>query len=484
MRHRLKLNFLTLVTATFALGVAVTGFAQTAPLARPAASAPTPSTAAPVPDANKPALVSPVAASGVRQFGSLPRIKAAARSADFIVAVVNTESVTNNEVTARFQKLQQESIERGGAQPSPGELRKQALDALVEERVLVTYARDNGVKVEDAEVDRAIGNIASSNKMKPEQLRERLRQQGIDYATFRAGIKDQITIERIREREVVSHIRVSDNEINDYIAKMRGDHPTAQQIDLAQILIPVPEKASPAVEAERKARAEQALARVRNGEPFDQVAREMSEDSNKAKGGEMGSRPIDKYPDLFAHAVTGVKVGGTTDVLRSGAGFHILKVLSRGEDSGLTVTQTHVRHIVLRPSAQLGIDAVERRLIEFRQQIDSGAKSFEELARQYSEDGSAPSGGDLGWASPGSFVPEFEEAMDKLPIGGLSGPVRSRFGVHLIQVLDRRETTVEPKQLREQATNALKEQKFEPAYAEWVADLRAKAFIEYRDPPV
>jgi len=484
MRDRLKLNFLTLVTATFALGVAVPGFAQIAPAASPAASIPTPSTAAPLPDVNKPALVSPVAASGVRQFGSLPRIKAIARSADYIVAVVNTESVTNNEVTARFLKMQQESIERGGAQPSPGELRKQALDALVEERVLVTYARDNGVKVDDGEVDRAIGNIASSNKMTSEQLRDRLRQQGVDYGTFRAGIRDQITIERIREREVVSHIHVSDAEVSDYVAKMRGDHTTSQQINLAQILITVPDKATPAVEAERKARAEQALARVRNGEPFDQVAREMSEDSNKAKGGEMGSRAVDKYPDLFANAVANVKVGGTTDVLRSGAGFHILKVLSRGEDSGMTVQQTRVRHIVLRPSAQLSIDAVERRIIEFRQQIASGAKTFEELARQYSEDGSAPSGGDLGWASPGSFVPEFEEAMDKLPVDGLSGPVRSRFGVHLIQVLDRRETTIDPKQLREQATNALKEQKFDPAYAEWVADLRAKAFIEYRDPPV
>ena len=227
-----------------------------------------------------------------------------------------------------------------------------------------------------------------------------------------------------------------------------------------------------------------ALARVQNGEPFEQVVRDMSEDANKAKGGEMGSRTLDKYPDLFVDAIKDVKVGGTSGVVRSGAGFHVLKVVSRGEESGLTVTQTRVRHIVLRPSAQLGIDAVERRILDFRQQIASGAKTFEEIARQYSEDGSAQAGGDLGWASPGSFVPEFEEAMDKLPIAGLSGPVRSRFGVHLIQVLDRRETTVEPKQLREQATNALKEQKFDPAYAEWVADLRAKAFIEYRDPPI
>jgi peptidyl-prolyl cis-trans isomerase SurA len=477
MRDRLKLNFLTLVAATLALGVAVTCFAQTAPLA-------TPSTGAPLPDANKPSLVSPVAASGVRQFGTLPRIKPLARSADFLVAVVNNESVTDNEVKFRVAKLQQENLEKGGAQPTPGELRKQALDALVEERVLVTYARDNGVKVDDGEVDRAIANIASSNKMTADQLRDRLRQQGVDYATFRNGIRDQITIERIREREVVAHIRVTDTEINDYISKMRGGHAAAPQINIAQILVTVPEKSTPAVEAERKARAEQALARVHNGEPFEQVAREMSEDSNKDKGGEMGSRAVDKYPDLFANAVADVKVGGVTGLIRSDAGFHILKVISRGEESGLTVTQTRVRHIVLRPSAAMSIDAAERRIVDFRQQIASGAKTFEDLARQYSEDGSAQAGGDLGWASPGSFVPEFEQAMDKLPIAGLSGPVRSRFGVHLIQVLDRRETTIDPKQLREQATNALKEQKFDPAYAEWVADLRAKAFIEYRDAPL
>ncbi|MEO5689342.1 MAG: peptidylprolyl isomerase [Burkholderiaceae bacterium] len=482
MRDRLKLNFLTLVTATFALGIAATGLAQTAPFA---ASAPRPSTGAPIPLVDKPGVISPVvAASGVRQFGTLPRIRATAKSADFLVAVVNSESVTNNEVNIRFLKMQQESIEKGGSQPTNGELRKLALDALVEERVLVTYARDNGVKVDDAEVDRAISNIAQSNKITSDQLRDRLRQQGLDYATFRSGIRDQITIERIREREVVNHIRVSDAEIADYIAKMRGGHAAAAQINIAQILITVPDKPTPAIEAERKARAEQALARVHNGEPFEQVARDMSEDSNKDKGGEMGSRAVDKYPDLFANAVVNVKVGGTTGVFRSGAGFHILKVVSRGEESGLTVTQTRVRHIVLRPSQALSIDAAERRIIDFRQQIASGTKTFEELARQFSEDGSAQAGGDLGWASPGSFVPEFEEAMDKLPISGLSGPVRSRFGVHLIQVLDRRDTTVDPKQLREQATNALKEHKFDPAYAEWVADLRAKAFIEYRDPPV
>lgn len=416
-----------------------------------------------------------------------PAAKAArrpeSRPGDYIVAIVNDESVTNNEVTERLAKVREEDAEKGGPQPTEAELRKQALDQLIEERVLITHAREIGVKVDDAEVDRAIDNIAAGNKVTSAQLRERLRQQGMDWTSFRNNIRDQITIERVREREVVSHIHVSDAEIDDYIAKLKAARSSAPQVDIAQILVSVPDKASPAEVAERQARAEQALARVNNGEPFEQVAREMSEDTNRAKGGEMGSRPLDRYPDLFVKAIEGVKVGGTTPIVRSGAGFHILKVLSRGEESGITVTQTRVRHIVLRPSAELSLDAAERRMLDLRQLIASGARTFEDVARQYSEDGSAPQGGDLGWISPGALVPEFEQAMDKLPVGGLSMPVRSRFGVHLIQVLDRREQVIEPKQLREQALSALREQKFDPAYQEWVADLRAKSFIEYRDPP-
>jgi peptidyl-prolyl cis-trans isomerase SurA len=449
-----------LLLACALAAIAIPGFAQSpfragAPFAQPASA--------------------PAKSGGAR--------RPAVRAGDYIVAVVNDESVTANEVTERMAKVRDEDQEKGGPQPGPAELRKQALDQLVEERVLTTHAREVGVKVDDAEVDRAIDNIASGNKLTVAQLRERLRQQGLDYTSFRNTIRDQITIERIREREVVSHIHVSDSEIADYIANLRSTKSSAPAIDIAQILIGVPDKASPEVVAERAARADQALARVNNGEPFEQVAREMSEDSNRAKGGEMGTRPIDHYPDLFVKAVEGVKVGGVSAVVRSGAGFHILKVVSRGEESGVVITQTRARHIVLRPSAELSLDAAERRMLELRQTIASGARSFEDVARQYSEDGSAPQGGDLGWIAPGALVPEFESAMDKLPVGGLSMPVRSRFGVHLIQVLDRREQVVEPKQLREQALNALRGQKFEPAAAEWLSDLRAKAFVEYRDPP-
>jgi peptidyl-prolyl cis-trans isomerase SurA len=409
--------------------------------------------------------------------------RAAVRAGDYIVAVVNDESVTANEVAQRSQRMREEVAQKGGPTPTAAEIRKMALDQLVEERVLVTYARENGVKVDEAEVDRAVSNIAASNKVSSEQLRERLRQQGMDWGSFRHNIRDQITIQRIREREVISHIRVTDAEINDYIDKQRGPGGITEQVNLAQILVTVPEHADDTVVAQRKARAEEALARVSNGEPFEQVAREMSEDANKAHGGEIGARPLDRYPDLFVNAVRNLKVGAVTPLVRSGAGFHILKVISRSQESGVKITQTRVRHIVLTPSPQMSLAQATARLRELRQAIVDGRARFEDLARQYSEDGSAAQGGDLGWISPGNLVPEFEEAMAKLPSMAVSQPVQSRYGVHLIQVLDRRDATLDPKQLREQATNVLKEGKFEAAYTEWVADLRAKAFIEYREPP-
>jgi peptidyl-prolyl cis-trans isomerase SurA len=258
----------------------------------------------------------------------------------------------------------------------------------------------------------------------------------------------------------------------------------APQINVAQILVTVPEGAAEGVVAERRGRAEAALKRVRGGEDFAAVARELSEDSNRSQGGEMGLRPVDRLPDLFARAVQGLKPGEVApELIRSGAGFHVLKLVDRREAGEFTVDQSRVRHILLRPSAELSAEAAARRLLQFKRDILSRARTFEQLARENSEDASAAQGGDLGWTAPGSFVPEFEQAMAALPVGGISDPVTTRFGVHLIQVIDRRQTTLDIRQLREQARNILREQKFETAFAEWMRDLRGRAYIEYREPP-
>lgn len=407
-----------------------------------------------------------------------------ARPADYIVAVVNNELVTQVEIEQRVARVRAEAQRNNTRLPPEAELRRQVLNALIEERVIVTYARDGGMRIEEPELDRAVANVASANKLTVERLRERLQAEGMDYARFRANLRDQMLAERVREREVVSRIKVSDAEIDALLAARQTKTIASAELNIAQILVSVPDNATPEVVAERRERALAALKRVRGGEPFELVAKAVSEDANKDKGGEIGAKPADRLPDLFVEAVKPLAVGAVTaEPLRSGAGFHILKLLSRADTATPSVTQTRARHILLRPSAAVTPEAAQRRLAEFRDQILAGQRKFEDLARQYSEDGSAPNGGELGWSAPGSFVPEFEETMNRLPPGGISTPIVSRFGVHLIQVLERRQVAVDPKELREQARNILREQKFEPAYLEWTAELRARAYVEMREPP-
>jgi peptidyl-prolyl cis-trans isomerase SurA len=403
---------------------------------------------------------------------------------DYIVAIVNTELVTNAELQSRMARIREEAARTRQALPPEAEFRKQVLDALVDERVLVTNARENGNKIDDAELDRAVQNVAVQNQLTLDQLRARLQQQGMAYGTFRNNVRDQMMVERTREREVNSRIKISDADIDNLIAQKRASTGTAAQLDIAQILITVPDGATDDVVAQKRARAEAALARVKAGEAFDKVAREVSEDGNRAKGGDIGLRPADRLPDLFVTAVKSLKPGEVAPaLLRSGAGFHALKLVDRQEASAFSVQQTRARHILLRVSAELPAEAASRRMADFKRQILAGTKTFEELAKANSEDGSAVAGGDLGWTGPGAYVPEFEEAMNALPVGGISDPVVSRFGIHLIQVMDRRTVSLDTKQQREQARNVLKEQKFDEAYQDWVRDLRARAYVEYRDAP-
>jgi len=402
---------------------------------------------------------------------------------DYIAAVVNQDVVAASEVIQRTEQLRQQARKNGEVMPETAGLRKQALEALIEDRVLVTYARENGNKIDEAELDRVVANVAAQNKLTMDQLRERLKQDGTDYKSFRENLRDQMMTERVREREVQGRIKITDAEIDAYLDKKRATLEQGGQVNLAQVLVPVPEGAPESVVAERRARAEAALARIKGGEDFARVAREVSEDGNKARGGEIGMRPVDRLPDIFVNATRGLKSGQVApELLRSGAGFHILKVVERQGAASLTQSvQTHARHILLRPSPQLTAEVAARRLAEMKRQIETGQAKFEDLAKANSEDGSAPEGGDLGWMGAGGFVPEFEEAMNALPLNGISGPVVSRFGVHLIQVMERRTVDVEMKQLREQARNALREQKYDEAYQDWVKDLRTKAFVEVRE---
>lgn len=407
-----------------------------------------------------------------------------AQSGDYIVVVVNQELVTAGEVQQRIARARDEADRNRSTLPPPTALRQQVLDSLIDERVLVTNAREMSNRIDDAELDRAVGNVAVQNQLTLAQLKDRLKKEGIAFAKFRDNVRDQMMVERVREREVINRIRVSDAEIDALLLQKRQEAGANAEFDIAQILVTVPEGASIAVASERRQRALAALARVRGGEDFAAVARELSEDANRAQGGKIGLRAADRLPDLFVKAVQSLKPGDVApEPVRSGAGFHILKLVEKKEAGPFTVQQARVRHILLRPSAELTVEAATRRLAQFKREIQSGSRTFEQLARANSEDGSAAQGGDLGWTSPGAFVPEFEEAIAALPIGGMSDPVTTRFGLHLIQLLERRQTELDVRQQREQARNILKEQKFEGAYADWLRDLRGRAYIELRDPP-
>jgi len=407
----------------------------------------------------------------------------AVRGGDHIAVIVNQELVTAGEVERRLERVKAEAG-RGARLPPEPELRRQLLDALIDERVMISTARESGMRVDEGEIDRAVQSIAAQNQISLPVLRERLRAEGTDYGRFRANVRDQIMIERLREREVYRRINISEDDIDRFLAEQRAAAGSDIETNLAQILVTVPEGASATEIAERRSRAMAALERVRKGEAFEVVAREVSEDANKAVGGAMGLRPSSRLPDVFVEATKSLKPGEVTpELLRTGAGFHVLKVIERKEPPLGRITQTRARHVLLRTSPQLTAEVAARRLAEYRRQIESNARSFEDIARQHSEDGSAAAGGDLGWTAPGMMVPEFEQAMNALPIRGLSEPVISRFGVHLIQVLERRDVALEPKQLREQARSVLREQRFEQAYMDWAKELRSRAYVEYREPP-
>jgi len=414
-------------------------------------------------------------------IGNVNAQSGTATSADFIVAVVNQELVTNAEIRQRVAAARREAAQSGQRLPPDDALLKQVLEVLIDERAQLTHARDAGVRIDEGEIDRTVVSVATQNRLTVPQLRERLQRDGIDYAQFRRNLRDQLLLERVREREVQALIKISDSEIDALLAS-RASGAAPAQYNVAQLLVSVPEGADAALVGERRASAERALARAAAGEDFAKLVAELSNGS-KEQGGALGLRAADRLPDLFVDAVRNLRAGQVApQLVRSGAGFHVLKLVEKRE-GGMLVTQTRARHILLRPSAELSQQLAIARLTEFKRQIEAGTATFVQVARANSEDGSAAQGGELGWATPGQFVPEFEQAMKALAPGQISDPVVSRFGVHLIQVQERREQPVDRKQQREIARNMLREQKFSAAYEEWARDVRGRAYVEIREPP-
>lgn len=408
------------------------------------------------------------------------------QSADFIVVLVNSEPVTNSEVRDRLLRVEQRLTQQGAALPARAELAPQVVEQLVSERAQIQYAVETGLRVDDAMLLQAEQNIAAQNQLSLEAFRRRLVAEGIDPNRLRNDLRNQILLQRVQERETESRVRVTESDIDAFIREKQASQNVGNlELNLAQVLVSVPEGSTDERIQALQARAQTVVERARKGEDFAALARELSEAPEAVNGGAFGLRPADRLPSLFVDATQGLRAGEITGPLRSPAGFHVLKVLEKRQGGlpDVVVTQTRARHILLRTSPQLGADAASARLLGYRQQVVDGKASFADLAREHSQDGTAREGGDLGWANPGQFVPEFEEVMNRLKAGEVSQPVVSRFGVHLIQVEERRDNQLTQRDQREIVRGLLREQKGQLALASWLQDIRGRAFVEYRDTP-
>ncbi|MSQ51690.1 MAG: molecular chaperone SurA [Betaproteobacteria bacterium] len=399
---------------------------------------------------------------------------------DRIVAIVNNEVITQNELAQTVQQALDELRRRGTPIPQRQDLEKQVLDRLITERVQLQFAKETSTRVDELDLDRTIGRIAEGNNLSLAEFRIRLENDGLTFSKFREDLRKEILIERIRDREVDSKINIADSEIENYLAENKDAAETKGEIRLGHILVRVPEQASPDQLARLRARAQEVVEKIKQNGDFAQLAATYSDAPDGLQGGDMGWRGQDRLPELFAEAVAKLKTGEQSAVLRSPAGFHILRVTERrGGAAPLLVEQNRIRHILVRINELTSEDEAKRKLALLRDRIVNGT-DFAELARLQSEDSSASRGGDLGWIVPGDTLPEFERAFKELKIMEVSATVKTQFGLHLIQVLERRTSDVSSDRERLEARKILRERKSDEAYQDWLRQIRDRAYVEYR----
>ena len=421
--------------------------------------------------------------SGLRAASPVPLTRTVSGTSDFIVAIVDSEPVTNQEVNAQASRVLAQASQQGMAMPARQQLLGEALEQLIYERTQLQWAQQTGLKITEEELDQIERSVAERNQLSVSDLRAQLAREGLSLTQFRQSLRQQQILQRLREREVPGRIKVSDPEIDQFLAQQKSQTQT-QQIHLAQLLVAVPENASAEQEQQLQVKAQALFKQAREGADFARLAQEHSQSQDRANGGQMGLRPLDRYPSLFVEATQKLAVGELAGPVRSGAGFHLLKVIEKpAAATALTIAQTQARHILLRPGGQLSQTAARAQLTQMKRRVEQGQANFADLAKEFSQDASAAQGGELGWASAGMFVPEFEEVMNRLAIGEVSEPLVSRFGVHLIQVLARRNNPLTAREEREFARNALKERKYDETYETWAQEIRGRAYIEYREPP-
>jgi len=401
---------------------------------------------------------------------------------DRIVAIVNKEVITASELAEAVAAGERELRRRGTAPPERAVLERQMLERLILGKAQVQMARDTGIRVDELQLDRAVQRVAENNRMTLAEFRAALERDGVPFDGFRQDLRDQITLTRLREREVDDKVQVSDSEIDLFLETMKSASSERAEYNIAHILVRVPEQASPEqVEAARR-RVEQAFTAARGGTDFAQLAATYSNAPEALQGGSLGWRAHDRLPEVFAEVLERLKPGEVSAPIRSPAGFHLLKLVDRrvAGVSDAPIPQTRLRHILIRTNDTVSENEARRRLTDLRRRILAKEATFAEMARVHSDDATSARGGELDWVYPGDTVPDFERAFQELQIGEVSQPVRTPFGVHIIEVLERRSADMSQERRRLQARQVLRERKGDEAYNEWLRQLRDTVYVDLR----
>jgi peptidyl-prolyl cis-trans isomerase SurA len=407
-------------------------------------------------------------------------------SVNGIAVVVNDEVITKLELNDRINSIEKSLKAQGTALPTRAELEKQVLERMIIDRLQIQLGKEQGMRIDDINLDRALQRMAEANKATMQDMRNQIEREGTSFNVFREEIRDEILTQRVREREVESKIQVSELEVDNFLAAQAAATSKNQELNLGHIMVRIPENATPEVIAQRMARAQDAYKKLRIGEDFAKLAAVYSDAPEALKGGEIGWREQEKIPTAFVDAVNKITfVGGYSEIVRSSNGFHIFKLIGKRDAKPVvasnSIQQSNVRHILMRPTQAVTAVQVKSTLADLKQRLVNKTATFEELAKTYSVDSSASKGGDLGWVHPGDTFPEFEEVMNKLAINDVSDPVETQLGFHLIQVVERKVTEDSQERKRAEARQSVRARKSDEALQDWLRQLRDRAYVEFRN---
>ena len=426
-------------------------------------------------------LIQPLLLAGALTVACQPNLQAEeVVKLDRIVAIVDQTVVTEQELESRIATVTAQLKKQGTELPVENVLRKQILERLITDTLQIQYAAQTGLKVDDNQLDKTIERIAEQNQMTLTEFSEALAKDGVSMRKFRSDIRNEITIARLREREVDGRVNVTESEIDNFLTSQAANTENQDEFEISHILIRTPEEGATEDVQKAKAKVDVAVKELNTGKSFAEVSASFSDAPNALEGGKLGWKSGTQMPALFLDALKTMQVGELSQPLRSPNGFHVLKLTNkRGGNSPLVIQQTHSRHILIKLSEIMSEKEGKQKMDNIKERLDNGEK-FEALARQYSEDSTASNGGDLGWINPGDTVPQFEKAMNELKDNQISQPVRTQFGWHVIQVIERRSQDMSKEAARLKARQEIRAKKADEAYQDWIRELRDRAYVELR----